>query len=282
MIQTLIITLFNLLIRGLFFLKKDWGLRLIFKLYSTPNKGKYKKHKQSEILNNFQFEHHLLDGFQIPLYKQIKSNEYQNVLLIHGWNSNAQRWQKLISFLDKQPLNIFVIEAPGHGCHSNQYFSIPAYANDINHLNSKFKFNFMIGHSIGATAMFYALHKFDKLYIEKVVSLGAPSDIRIMIDNFYKILKLNNNIRTAFDNFLEERFKITINEFNVTNFVKDINIPILLSHDKNDDVVAFSEAKKIEKTLINKTNLWLKNGDHSMHDEQLYKEINYFLMNLSQ
>ena len=273
MLQNLIITLLSWYIRGLFFLNKSASLTLVYKFFSTPNKGKYKFKNLPKSLTHFSFKY----IGHTPLFYSENPKANRSVLLIHGWNSNAARWAPLIDYINSDDFNIYLLEAPGHGCHKLQAFSIPAYAADIIKLNKLYHFNVMIGHSIGGTALFYALHQSEFNQLNKIISLGAPSDLRIMIDNFYDILKLSKNIRQAFDQNLEHQFQIQINDFCVPNFTKNIQIPVFLSHAKQDKVVLIEEAYKIYENLNNPTAFWLQNADHSMHQEALYSKINAFL-----
>ncbi len=279
MFQKIIITLLSTYIRGLFVLDKQRSIALIFKLFSKPSKGKYQFKTVSSELVGFQYNKENIESNQIPYYSYTKPENKAAVLLIHGWNSNANRWQALLPYLKSLKLNIYIIEAPGHGSHSSQYFSVPAYAKDIYLLHKNYHFNYMLAHSIGGTALFYAVYLYEMNSIKKIVSLGAPSDMRILIDNFYQILKLPKNIQSSFNEFLEQKFNINIDEFSVSNFTKNIQIPVFLSHDQQDSIVMFSEAKKINQSLKTSETFWLNQGNHSMHNVELYQKIQDFLKN---
>ena len=39
----------------------------------------------------------------------------KNILFLHGWESNSQRWLPYYNMLEKEKYTIYALDAPGHG-----------------------------------------------------------------------------------------------------------------------------------------------------------------------
>ena len=248
---------------------------LAYRLFSEPRKGKLSLNNLPEILkqaeaNTLNFEN---DSFQSYTWK----GNTTTILLIHGWESNASRWEYLISFLKKSGSTIVAIDGPAHGLSSGNEFSIPKYASFIDVVAKKIKPDFLIGHSLGGKTCLYYQSVYTNLSIKKIVILGAPSDFEIIINNYIKLLSLNNKIANSLKQYYFEEFNLKINAFSAKLFASKINTNGLIAHDLFDEVVLYEESKKIANSWKNATLVTTKGLGHSMHDEELYYKINDFL-----
>lgn len=243
--------------------------------FSKPSKGNYKSHQKPTFLQEARLDLEFLKDHQIPLYQWGKG--VQKVLLVHGWNSNAGRWQPLIQKLVLHNFEVYALEAPAHGMSSEKYFSVPKYEQFIHKVYKKVQPNYMIGHSIGATAVLYWHQLHPNNQLQKVGLLGSPSDMRVLLDNYYQILQVSPKMRQAFDAFIEEKFEVMIHEFTGACFAEKISIPVFQAHDTLDEVVSFAEAEKIAKQ-ITLVKFYTTNGaGHSMHDHAMYDTLVEFL-----
>jgi esterase/lipase len=244
--------------------------------FSKPSKGNYKNLQKPTFLKEAKLDLEFLKDHQIPLYQWGKGTH--KVLLVHGWNSNAARWQPLIQKLFDHNFEVYALEAPAHGMSSEKYFSVPKYEQFIHKVYEKVQPNYMIGHSIGATAVLYWCHLHPNHQLHKVGLLGAPSDMRVLLDNYYQILQASPKMRQAFDAFIEEKFEVMINQFTGASFAEKLSIPVFQAHDTLDEVVSFAEAEKIYQQIMNNTQFYLTNSSgHSMHSNEMYYELINFL-----
>lgn len=243
--------------------------------FSKPTKGNYKNLQKPTFLKEAKLDLEFLKDHQIPLYQWGKGTH--KVLLVHGWNSNAARWQPLIQKLLVNNFEVYALEAPAHGMSSEKYFSVPKYEQFIHKVYEKVQPNYMIGHSIGATTVLYWCHLHPYHQLHKVGLLGAPSDMRVLLDNYYQILQASPKMRQAFDAFIEEKFEVMINEFTGAHFAQKLSIPVFQAHDTLDEIVSFAEAEKIAKQ-ITEVQFYTTNGaGHSMHDLAMYEAMVQFL-----
>ena len=246
-----------------------------YQLFSNPRKGRLNKENlpktlQSATLETLQYND---ENFQTYIWK---GND-EVILLVHGWESNASRWKKLLHHLKPLGKTIIAIDGPAHGLSDGKEFNAPHYAEFISVLAQKHKPKIIIGHSIGGAAIAFYLNKYKSPAIEKVILLGAPSDFKIISDNFIKLLSLNDKIRTQLEHYYLERFNINLTDFSGHQFAKNFNHKALISHDSSDDVVLIAEGRKYASTWKDAKYIETTGLGHSMHDEDLYQKIAAFI-----
>ena len=274
--QKIILNLITIWLRLLWFFSPKKALFWLHHFFSKPSKGNYINHHKPTFLKKAKFDLEFLKHHQIPLYRWGEGKN--KVLLIHGWNSNAGRWQPLIQKLLVHNFEVYALEAPAHGMSSEKYFSVPKYEQFIHKVYEKVLPNYMIGHSIGATALLYWYDKHPNNQIQKIGLIAAPSDMRVLLDNYYQILQVSCKMRQAFDVYIEEKYEVMINEFTGARFAEKISIPVFQAHDALDEVVSIVEAEKIYQQIINNTQFYLTNSlGHSMHGNEMYDELINFL-----
>lgn len=249
--------------------------QLAYQLFSNPRIGKLSAQNLPPVLQEATREtiHH--NGLHFETYKW-KGNDTVT-LLVHGWESNASRWEKLLPHLKKSGNTIIAIDAPAHGLSSGKEFNVPQYAEFIDILVKQHQPKHLIGHSIGGIASAYYQRHYNHS-IEKMVLLGAPSDFKIMLDNYTNMLSLNGKIHQLLTDYIKQRFDITVEEFSAQKFLQTSTIPGIIAHDFEDTVVAFSEAKKLASSWKTAQFIETKGLGHSLHDDELYEKIIKFLI----
>lgn len=251
------------------------AVRLTYYFFSTPNADKLEALKLPEILNNAEKEIIKFEDYSIQSY--IWKGNNNKILLAHGWESNASRWENLLVKLRKTGSTIIAIDAPAHGLSNSLEFSVPLYSRFIYELCKIHQPKAIVAHSMGAFATSHYQNYYKPKHLRKLVLLGSPSSLAIIIQNFTKSLGLKSKILNNYKAFLENKFSITIETFSTEDFMKNCKIDGLLIHDKDDNIVAFSEATKIASAWQNVQFIKTKNLGHSMHDDDLYNKICTFL-----
>ncbi len=246
-----------------------------FELFSQPRKGKLKLDKIPDILLEAEFETFIYDENQYQIYVWKGSEEI--ILLVHGWESNASRWKKLLPFLKETGKTIIAIDAPAHGLSTGIEFTVPNYAQVIAELTKIYNPKYIIGHSIGGAASIYYQYLNQNSNIEKLVLLGSPSDLQVLINNFCEMLSLNDKVKTELENQFSSRFNMKIEDFSGAKFANHIPTKTLIAHDNQDTVVAISEAKKLASNWKNSQFIVTDDLGHGMHSKKLYMKIVEFL-----
>ena len=249
--------------------------RLAYALFSEPRLGKLSKTNLPQILKEAHHET-IQQGANFFHTYTWRGNE-TIILLVHGWESNASRWENLLPFLQQSGSTIIAIDGPAHGLSSGKEFSIPKYAEFINTAVEKFQPQYLIGHSIGGkTCLYYqSVHQNDS--IKKIVILGSPSDFNIILNNYIKMLRLNPKISKNLKDYYLTNYKLKMEHFSGKLFASKIKTKGLVVHDIDDDVVLFIEGEKIANAWKNSTFITTKGLGHSMHDAELYKKVSQFL-----
>ena len=218
----------------------------------------------------FDFENHKIQTY-------IWSGSQETVLLIHGWESNAARWENMVHLLQKHHKNIIAIDAPAHGLSSGKSFDIPTYGKFITFISEKFQPQFIIAHSLGGASAVYSQGIFPSNSLRKMVLIAAPADQKVLFENYVKLLSLNNSVLVGIDNYFNERFGYSLDAFSGKNFAKQITIPTLIIHDHRDTSVLYEESQKILSNLPNAIMHSTNGLDHSMQDDDLNEFIYNFL-----
>lgn len=257
------------------FLNPTKANQLTFMYFSNPRQGKLKKDSLPPILQetkseSFQYDEHFCQTY-------IWEGNATKILLVHGWESNAARWENLISHLKKSGSTIIAIDAPAHGLSSGKEFSIPKYAEYINKTIEIHQPQFIVGHSIGGKSCLYSQHIFPNNVVKKMVILGAPCEFKILIKNFVTILSLNSKLANDLEKKYINDFKLELEDFSAQKFVSNSKIQGFIAHDIEDTVVSVNEGKKIAQAWHNSLFIETKGLGHSLHDDKLYLDIYDFL-----
>ncbi|HMI06247.1 MAG TPA: alpha/beta hydrolase [Flavobacterium sp.] len=248
---------------------------MAYRIFSEPRDGRLIKDQLPEVLlsgesQTFKYEN---DDLQAYVWK---GNDHI-ILLVHGWESNASRWEKLLPYLQKSGSTIVAIDAPAHGLSGGKEFNVPRYSEFIEAAVQQFHPQVLIGHSIGGAACVYYQYKYQNQKLEKMVLLGAPSDMKKLASNYIELLSLNAKTAALFENQFKERFRFSLDEFSGQIFGKEISLKGIIAHDLNDEVVAIEEGKKIAGSWKNATFIETNGLGHSMHGDDLYQKVAGFI-----
>ncbi|AWH86875.1 alpha/beta hydrolase [Flavobacterium album] len=267
--------LLGLYINILSYISPKKATKLAYRFFSEPRSGRLLKEQLPDVLKKAHAEMVTHGEFVFPMYTW-KGNDTK-VLLVHGWESNASRWEEFIGYLKRSGSTVIALDAPAHGLSSGVEFNVPRYAEFIDVVVKKFSPHYLVGHSLGgATALYYQSH-YPNDSIEKLVILGAPSDLNTLLTNYAGLLNLNSNVFLLLRKHFFDHFRIKTDEFSGSVFASKIKVKGLLAHDVNDDIVAYKEGKKIAEAWPAAEFVTTKGLGHSMHDEKLYNRIYDFL-----
>lgn len=265
----------GLYINILSFIAPDKATQLAYNLFSEPRDGRLNAEKLPKSLVNTEKETHTHEDLHFQTYTW-KGNDTV-ILLVHGWESNASRWKKIIPYLQKSGSTIIAVDAPAHGLSSGKEFNIPQYAAYIDILAQKFKPSYLIGHSIGGKTCLYYQSIYQNDLIKKMVILGAPSDFNIILNNYINMLSLNSTISKGLEDHYLNYFKLQLKNFSGKVFASKIKTAGLVAHDRDDKVVLFAEGKKIADHWENALFIETSGLGHSLHSDDLYEQVYQFL-----
>ncbi|MFL1011858.1 alpha/beta fold hydrolase [Flavisericum labens] len=256
------------------YLSPSLAAKLAVKVFSTPREAKLSEEAIQYLDSTEQTELNY-DDFKIRTYRWKGKNK--TILLAHGWDSNSFRWKDLIELLKQKNHNIIAIDAPAHGASGNKIFNAPLYSECIKIAVETFNPYCVIGHSIGGTASVIAQENHNLSSIEKIVLLGAPSNLAISVGNYVNIMGYNKTVEKAIDRYYLKRFNHLPEYYNVENFFSNIKAQGLIIHDRKDRIISYKEALDIHRAYKNSTLVKTIGLGHRLKSENVYQHILNFL-----
>lgn len=253
---------------------KEKAAKKAFTLFCSPRKGKVLEH-QKEYLDRAKSDIIQVDDLALQTYHWKGNNE--TILLLHGWESNVFRWRNLIEFLQKENYNIIAFDAPAHGNSSGTILNVPLYTTCANKIIANYNPQYIIGHSIGGMTTLYNQYKNPRNTIEKIVSLGAPSELSEIIGHYQNLLRFNDNVKESLNLYFKQNFNFMIDDFSISKFSRSIAPQGLIIHDEYDLIAPFSASVQIHQNWKNSTLVKTQGLGHSLHQEGVNATIIDFL-----
>lgn len=245
-----------------------------FHIFCTVRKGRIKP-EQAAYLDDFKLTVEDVAGHKIQSYRWPGNKE--TVLLVHGWESNTFRWRNLIKKLREADFNIIAFDAPSHGYSSGKHLYVPLYEEVVNHMVMKYNPKHLIGHSVGGMTIVYNQYKNPSSHVEKMVTIGSPSEFHEIMEHFQNILKFNNRVMKHLDDYVLNRFGFKINEFSTSKFAQSISKKGLLFHDKHDLITPYHASVAVNKNWKGSQLVSTEGLGHSMHQDDVNDQIVSFL-----
>jgi pimeloyl-ACP methyl ester carboxylesterase len=243
-------------------------------LFASPRKGRYTEN-QRKIIDSALFKELLYDNLKIATYRWAGNNK--TILLAHGWESNASRWDYLLNGLLAQNYNIIALDAPAHGRSDGKQFNAILYSEFIRVVAQKFQPNVLIGHSVGGMASVFCMHNHNLPSVNKMILLGAPAHYTGVFSRYKSMMGYNNRISNGLDNIVLERFGQPVDYFSAANFAKSIEAKGLIIHDKKDKIIPFEDAQLFDNRFKNSELITTSGFGHGLKDASLTPEIINFI-----
>jgi len=266
--------LYGLQLSILILLSEEKAARSAFNIFCKVHKGRVLPH-QKEFLEAAKLEKETVEDHAVQLYRWAGTGA--TVLLIHGWESNTWRWRKLIAELQKNNYNIIAFDAPGHGYSSGKYLHVPLYASVTEFIVNKYKPTSIVGHSVGGMTSLYHEYTYKNTHIERIVTLGAPSEFSEILLNFQNLLGFNHRVTKALSNYIKNRFGFSPEAFSTANFVKENLKKGILFHDRFDNITPYHASENVHKHWKDSRFITTEGLGHSMHQEEVNNKIIDFL-----
>ena len=224
-------------------------------------------------------------------YLFIKKNSQITVVFFHGFMSDmiGAKPSAIQKFCKKQKLNFLKFEYSGHGKSTGKFIegNISKWTNDAKQLikskTAKNKNLIFIGSSMGSWIALNLFSFFKKKLKGFIGISSAPEFLEeLMWKKFNK--KTKKEIMTKKIYYLEhggftypltEQLILDGRKNKVLNNKINLNIPIVLFHGTNDEVVPLNVSRRIFKIFrqSKKKLIKIKNGDHSLSRKSDLKKI---------
>ncbi|MDG1572157.1 alpha/beta hydrolase [Robiginitalea sp. M366] len=263
-------TLFNILV----VLHPKWAARKAFFTFCKVRKGRVKPIQEAYLVaaKDRSIE---VAGHQVQTYRWEGSGP--RVLLIHGWESNTFRWRNLIGYLQEAGFDIIAFDAPAHGYSSGAFLHVPLYTECVEAMVRQYQPRHVIGHSVGGMTALYHAHRHPNERVEKIVTIGSPSEFHEIMEEYQRILGFNDRVLEALDTFIFKEFGFHVHEFSTSRFAAENPKKGLLLHDKKDTIAPFHASKKVHQAWKDSVLIPTEGLGHSMHQDGVNRQIVAFL-----
>ncbi len=242
-----------------------------FRLFCKPQRAKLKKQHiaffESARQHNYDF-----NGVNIKTYEW--GNGDKKILLVHGWQSHSYRWKKYVEQLSKEEYTIIAFDAPGHGQSDGNQFHVPLNAFLIANLATKYRgFDTVIAHSIGSMSALYAMKYYSLENVQNFISLASPSKAAEFFKFYTQALNLNSQSISNITNIFQMEVRHQLADINLTAFAKDLTVPGLIIHDKNDPETPYENALELKKSWSNSTLITTEGLGHNLKSEEVVSTV---------
>ncbi|MFG2132521.1 alpha/beta hydrolase [Streptomyces sp. NPDC048751] len=169
------------------------------------------------------------------------------VLLVHGWESRASRYAKLITRLVELGYSPVSFDAPGHGESEGDSTTLVEYRAIIARLHAAHgDFEAVVGHSFGVLALFLSLP--EGLRTDRIVGISSVPDFSYLVDSFCAHMALGPRLEYEIRHRLERDLypgEDMWTRFSLLHHASHVRVPLLLIHDENDEAVGAEQAERI-------------------------------------
>lgn len=255
-------------------ISSKYAAKKAINLFASPRKGRYND-TQKQVIESAYFEEVSYNNSSIATYRWVGKGK--TVLLVHGWESNAARWNYILDTLKAQDYNIVALDAPAHGRSSGKLFTAILYAEFINVIAEKFKPEILIGHSVGAMASVFSMHDSKFSFVKKMILLGSPAHFTGVFDRYKAMMGFNNRVSNGLDNIITERFGKPVSHFSTADFTASIEAKGLIIHDKKDKIIPYEDAQLIANRYENSEFITTTGFGHGLKDKSLTPKIIAFI-----
>jgi pimeloyl-ACP methyl ester carboxylesterase len=245
-------------------------------LFASPRKGRYTE-DQRKVISSALFEELSYDDFNIATYRW--HGKGTTILLAHGWQSNASRWDYILKNLKAEGYNIIALDAPSHGRSGGKQFNAVLYSEFINIVAQKFKPEVIVGHSVGGMASVFCMYNHLLPSVKKMVLLGAPAHFTGVFSRYKTMMGYNKQISNGLDNIVLERFGKSVDYFSAANFTASFKTKGLIIHDKKDRIIPYEDALLFADRYKNSELISTSGFGHGLKDESLIPKIIEFINN---
>jgi pimeloyl-ACP methyl ester carboxylesterase len=245
-------------------------------LFASPRKGRYNEEQKTVIADAEQIDLNF-QGLKIATY--LWPGPGPTILLAHGWESNASRWNYLLEDLKQNKYNIVAIDAPVHGQSEGKLFSAILYADFLAEAIKYYDPLVLIGHSVGGMASVFCQYNHSFESVRKMVLLGAPAHFTGVFSRYKEMMGYNRKISNGLDNLVLQRFGKPVEYFSAANFTQDIEADGLIIHDKHDKIIPYEDALEFSRKYKNAVLITTTGFGHGLRDRSLTPRIIAFFKN---
>jgi pimeloyl-ACP methyl ester carboxylesterase len=210
----------------------------------------------------------------------------RSLVILHGWGSHAPRFAPMVQLLVASGWRVPALDAPGHGHSTGNRSSLPQFRGALEAVVQRFgPVQAMIGHSLGALAI--AIKLGDDAGVNMAmpaaaVLISTPRDAAFLAESFRQMFGINERTAALFQALFAKRFHRLPKDFDALREARHIDLPVLLIHDRDDEVVPFAHSQELHRQIRRSVLHETKGLGHSelLRDEETNLSIQGFLQDI--
>ncbi len=219
--------------------------KFAFKIFSTPLRKAKKNNPvifgKGEKLK-FQLQDYIIRG-----YRWNKGGE-RKILILHGFESNSRNFDRYIKSFIQKDYEVLAFDAPAHGESSGKRMVLPQYIATLDAIQQLYgPIQRFMAHSFGGLALAHFLEKTPHDANTKAVLIAPATETTSAIENMFRLLQLNDDIRVEFDQLIEEKAGVHPSHYSIARTLPSIKAELLWIHDQEDDITPYKDVLPVIK-----------------------------------
>ncbi len=229
--------------------------------------------------------------------------EGKPLLILHGWGSNNNRWQKVGELLAKRGIKVIIPDLPGFGNSDkpSTAWNLDDYCEFVAEFTKLFNLEkfYLLGHSFGgALAVKYSLkfpEKIDRLFLVSAACFRRSSfkkKLLYAISKIFKVFSFIPFVKKAFYKFIVGKsdysytqgimrdIYLKIIKEDLSDILLQVQVPTTIIWGEKDDVTKIKDARLINKKIKGSHLKIIPGANHDLNikaPEELSESIKQFL-----
>lgn len=248
------------------------------KLFITPIKHKIPK-REFQMEATSQQTKLFIPSINKEIVVYAYGNSSKKILLVHGWSGRGTQLVKIADAFIEKEYSIISFDAPAHGKSGTKTTLMLEFIESILEVEKHYgPFEFAVGHSLGGMSILNAVKK--GLQVKKAVVIGSGNSVINIVNTFIEKIGLPNKVAVLMKNNFEKKYHFEMESFSAYVAAKEVEIPVLVIHDTDDEDIPVSEAYHLAENLTNKEILITNNLGHRkiLGDSKVIHKIVEFLL----
>jgi len=248
------------------------------KLFITPIKHKIPK-REFQMEATSQQTKLFVPSIKKEIVVYAYGNSSKKILLVHGWSGRGTQLVKIADAFIEKEYSIISFDAPAHGKSGTKTTLMLEFIESILEVEKAYgPFEYAVGHSLGGMSILNAIKK--GLHVKKAVVIGSGNSVINIVNTFIEKIGLPNDVAVLMKNNFEKKYHFEMESFSAYVAAKEVKIPVLVIHDKDDKDIPVSEAYHLAEHLTDKEILITNSLGHRkiLGDSKVIHKIVEFLL----
>jgi pimeloyl-ACP methyl ester carboxylesterase len=171
---------------------------------------------------------------------------HTRVQVLHGFESASQNFDRYIrAFIDKG-YEVLAFDAPGHGVSGGLQITLPLYIDSIRAVYAAYgPVQSFLAHSFGGLALVHFVETLPPGASCRMALVAPATETVTAIDQFFRLLKLDSGVRTAFNDIIRRTGNAEPSYFSIPRAMAHIHCPVLWVHDRHDTVTPLADVQPV-------------------------------------